>query len=228
MLHTNDPVIERKCANGEIREERIKSYLRGSVPVQKSLAEPAGQCRGGCSQCVSAMGRSEGASQRYSGEWRFSLIDARVPALTAKRTGGPSAAGPDGCRRLPRRAFRVIRVATWRKRSFVWTIEDPRCSRSYGITGRYKAVPKSVLYAAVHATCVLRRMVWGSQLDQSSRRRFTALAMKGRSSGSSPWSLGHGIVSPVAQAAFGPRCASSHLNPQQAKQHSASAVEVPR
>ena len=94
MLHTNDPVIERKCANGEICQERIKSYLCGSVPVQKSLAEPAGQCRGGCSQCVSAMGRSEGASQRYSGEWRFSLIDARVPALTAKRTGGPSAPRP--------------------------------------------------------------------------------------------------------------------------------------
>jgi hypothetical protein len=222
MLRENNPVIGKKGINGEIRRERVKSYLRGSVPVQKSLVKPAGLRRGERRQCVPAMERNEGADRRYSGGWRFGLIDARASAPVAKRTGSPSAAGPDGCRRLPRRAFRVLRVATWRKWSFSRTIEDPRCSRLCGIMGGYKAVPKGLLYAAVHVTCVLRRMVWGSQLDQSSQRcGQSAATTKGRSSVSPSRPCGHGAVSPAIQSAFGWRCASSHLNPQPAKQHPA-------
>ena len=228
MLRMIDPVMGKMGINGEVRDERIKSYLRGSVPVQKSWVKPAGLSRGGRSQCVSAMGRNEGAGPRYSGGWRFGLIDARVPAPTAKRISGFLAADLGGLRRLLLRAFRVPRVATWRKRSVIRTIEDPRCSRSRGITERYKAVPKSVPDAAARVTCFLRRTAQGSQLDQSSRPLFTGRSMKGRSSGSRPWPRCHEIVSSPAQAAFGPGRASSRLNPLQAKQHPAPAAFLPR
>ena len=151
-----------------VSSEQVKSYLCGSVPVQKLLAEPGSLAPGGCSQCGSAMSRSEGASQQYSGGWRFGLVDARVPALTAKRNCCSFSAVPCVLIRLPRWAFRVLRVATWRKRSIIRTIEDPRRSRFGGTTGCYKALPKCVLYAAVHGTGSLRPVVRGCQLGQSS------------------------------------------------------------
>jgi len=58
------------------------------------------------------MRRSDGAGQRYSGGWRFGLIDARVPALTAKRICRFLPAVLGGLMRLIRRAFRVPRVAS--------------------------------------------------------------------------------------------------------------------
>ena len=229
MLHTNDQVIGKKWEeNGEIREKRVKSYLRGSVPVQKSLAKPAGQHRGERCQCAPAMGCNEGAGQRYSGGWRLGLTEARASAVTAKRTGGFLAAGLDGLKRLPHRADRVDRVVTWRRRPVVWTIEDPRRLRASGATGRYKAVSKSALHAADQETRFLRLLAWGSQLDQSSRSLLGVWVVKGRSSGSPSWSRSHGTVSSADKSLFGPGRASLRPNPQPAKQHSVTAASAPR
>lgn len=197
-------------------------------PVQKSLAKPAGQHRGERCQCAPAMGRNEGAGQRYSGGWRLGLTEARASAVTAKRTGGFLAAGLDGLKRLPHRADRVDRVVTWRKWSFVSTIEDPRRLRASGATERYKAVSKSVLHATIRVTRFLRRSVWGSQLDQSSCSLSGVRAVKGRSSGSPSWSRSYGTVSSAVKSLFGPERASLRSNPQPAKQHSAKAASAPR
>ena len=206
--------------NGETREEGVKSYPCGSAPVWKTLAEVLGLCQSGCSQCAAAMGRSDGASQRHSGGWRFGLIDARVPALTAKRICRFLPAVPGGLMRLIRRAFRVLRVATWRKRPFSSTIElPPRRQPLAVVTDRYKAVPKSGFYARLSGTSHLRPAVWGTQLDQSSFLGPRAKGIKGRSAGSSACQPVYGVVSSLAQAAVGPGRASSRLNPRQAKQH---------
>ena len=206
--------------NGETREERVKSYPRGSAPVWKTLAEVLGLGQSGCSQCATAMQRNEGASQRNSGGWRFGLIDARVPALTAKRSCRFLSAAPGGLMRLFRRAFRVLRVATWRKWPFSSTIElPPRRQPSAVVTDRYKAVPKGGCHARLSGTSHLRPAVWGTQLDQSSPLGPRAKEMKGRSAGSSACRPGFGVVSSLAQAAVGPGRASSRLNPRQAKQH---------
>jgi hypothetical protein len=218
MLHKNDSV---DCTNGETRGRGVKSYLCGSVPVQKSLVKLAGLSRGGRSQRIAAMRCGEGADQRYSGGWRFGLTDARVSALAAKRTGWFLPVGLGGSIRLIRRAFRVMRVATWRKRSSLSTIELPHRPRVLPVvTGRYKAVPKDLPHAMVSVTSFLRRAVWGTQLDQSNHSGPRTRVTKGRSAGSRVRLLRTGVVSLPAQAAFGPGCASSHLNPQQAKQHS--------
>src|SRR6202045_2490457 len=196
---------ESAVTNGETREDGVKSYPCGSAPVWKTLAEVLGLCQSGCSQCAAAMGRSDGASQRYSGGWRFGLIDARVPALTAKRSCSFLPAAPGGLMRLIRRAFRVLRVATWRKWPFSSTIElPPRRRPPAVVTDRYKAVPKSGRYARLSGTSFLRPAVWGTQLDQSSSLGLGAKATKGRSAGSPAGPPGFGVVSSLAQAAVGP------------------------
>ena len=206
--------------NGETREEGVKSYPCGSAPVWKTLAEALGLCQSERSQCAAVMRRSDGAGQRYSGGWRFGLIDARVPALTAKRICRFLPAVLGGLMRLIRRAFRVLRVATWRKRSISSTIElPPRRWPLAVVTDRYKAVPKGGLYARLSGTSHLRPAVWGTQLDQSSPPGPRAKGIKGRSAGSPAGQPGFGVVSPLAQAAVGPGRASSRLNPRQAKQH---------
>ncbi len=206
--------------NGETREEGVKSYPCGSAPVWKTLAEVLGLCQSGRSQCAAAMRRNDGAGQRYSGGWRFGLIDARVPALTAKRNCGFLPAVPGGLMRLTRQAFRVLRVATWRKWPLSSTIElPPRRQPPAVVTDRYKAVPKSGRHARLSGTSHLRPAVWGTQLDQSSCLDPRAKGMKGRSVGSSAGQPGFGVVSSLAQAAVGPGRASSRLNPRQAKQH---------
>jgi hypothetical protein len=206
--------------NGETRDEGVKSYPCGSAPVWKTLAKVLGRRQSGRSQCAAAMQRSDGASQRYSGGWRFGLTDARVPALTAKRICGFLPAVPGGLMRLIRRAFRVLRVATWRKWLFSSTIElPPRRQPGVAVTDRYKAVPKSGGHARLSGTSHLRPAVWGTQLDQSSPLGPRAEEMKGRSAGSSACHPGFGVVSSLAQAAVGPGRASSRLNPRPAKQH---------
>jgi hypothetical protein len=206
--------------NGETREERVKSYPCESALVWKTLAKVLGLRQSERSQCAAVMRRSDGAGQRYSGGWRFGLIDARVSAPTAKRICCFLTADPGGSMRLARRAFRVLRVATWRKRSLSSTIEPPpRRQLPAVVTGHYKAVPKSGPYAGVSGTSHLRPAVWGTQLDQSSRSGLRAKAMKGRSAGSSVCHPGFGVVSSWAQAAVGPERASSRSNPRQAKQH---------
>jgi len=210
--------------NGETREERVKSYPCGSAPVWKTLAKVLGLGQNERSQCAAVMRRSDGAGQRCSGGWRFGLTDARVPALTAKRICGFLPADPGGCMRLDRQAFRVLRVATWRKRSLSSTIElPPRRQPLAAVTVRYKAVPKSALYARVSGTSHLRPAVWGTQLDQSRRSGLQARATKGRSVGSSDCHPGYGVVSSLAQAVVGPERASSRSNPRQAKQHPSNA-----
>ena len=184
------------------------------------MAEVLGLRLNGCSQCAAVMRRSDGASQRYSGGWRFGLIEARVPALTAKRICRFLPAVPGGLMRLTRRAFRVLRVATWRKWPFSSTIElPPRRQPPAVVTDRYKAVPKSGFYARLSGTSHLRPAVWGTQLDQSSPLGPRVEVMKGRSAGSSVCHPGFGVVSSLAQAAVGPGRASSRLNPRPAKQH---------
>jgi hypothetical protein len=206
--------------NGETREEGVKSYPCGSASVWKTLAEVLGLCQSGRSQCAAAMRRNDGASQRHSGGWRFGLIDARVPALTAKRNCGLLPAVPGGLMRLTRQAFRVLRVATWRKWPFSSTIElPPRRQPPAVVTDRYKAVPKSGRHARLSGTSHLRPAVWGTQLDQSSCLGPRAKKMKGRSAGSPACQPGFGVVSSLAQAAIGPGRASSRSNPRQAKQH---------
>jgi hypothetical protein len=206
--------------NGETREEGVKSYPCGSAPVWKTLAEVLGLCQSGRSQCAAAMRRNDGASQRYSGGWRFGLIDARVPALTAKRNRRLLPAVPGGLMRLTRQAFRVLRVATWRKWPLSSTIElPPRRQPPAVVTLHYKAVPKSGRHARLGGTSHLRPAVWGTQLDQSSGLGLAAKAMKGRSAGSSVCQPGFGVVSSLTQAAVGPGRASSRSNPRQAKQH---------
>lgn len=219
---------ESAVTNGETREDGVKSYPCGSAPVWKTLAEVLGLCQSGCSQCAAAMGRSDGASQRHSGGWRFGLIDARVPALTAKRSCWFLPAAPGGLMRLIRRAFRVLRVATWRKWPFSSTIElPPRRRPPAVVTDRYKAVPKSGLYARLSGTSFLRPAVWGTQLDQSSPLGLGAKATKGRSAGSPAGPPGFGVVSSLAQAAVGPGRASSRSNPSPAKQHSSHTGHRP-
>jgi len=149
--------------NGETREEGVKSYPCGSALVWKTLAEVLSPGQSGCSQCAAVMRRNDGASQRHSGGWRFGLIDARVPALTAKRICRFLPAVPGGLMRLTRRAFRVLRVATWRKWPFSSTIElPPRRQPLAVVTDRYKAVPKTDLYARLSGTSYLRPAVWGT------------------------------------------------------------------
>jgi hypothetical protein len=206
--------------NGETREEGVEAYPCGSAPVWKALAKVLGLCQSGRSQCAAVMQRSDGASQRHSGGWRFGLTDARVPALTAKRNCGFLPAVPGGRMRLIRQAFRVLRAATWRKWPFSSTIElPPRRRPPAVVTDRYKAVPKSGRYARLSGTSHLRPAVWGTQLDQSSPPGLRAKAMKGRSAGSSAGQPGFGVVSSLAQAAVGPGRASSRSNPRSAKQH---------
>jgi hypothetical protein len=206
--------------NGETREEGVKAYPCGSAPVWKTLAEVLGLCQSGRSQCAAVMRRSDGAGQRYSGGWRFGLVDARVPAPTAKRICRFLPAVLGGLMRLTRRAFWVIRVATWRKWPFSSTIElPPRRQPLAVVTDRYKAVLKGGFYARLSGTSNLRPAVGGTQLDQSSPLGPRAKKMKGRSAGSSACQSGFGIVSSLAQAAVGPGRASSRPNPRQAKQH---------
>jgi hypothetical protein len=206
--------------NGETREEGVKAYPCGSASVWKTLAEVLGLRLNGCSQCAAVMRRSDGASQRYSGGWRFGLTDARVSVPTAKRICRSFPAVSGGLMRLTRRAFRVMRAATWRKWPFSFTIElPPRRQPLAVVTDRYKAVPKGGLYAGISGTSHLRPAVWGTQLDQSSLLGPRAKATKGRSAGSSACHPGFGVVSSLAQAAVGPQRASSRSNPRQAKQH---------
>lgn len=206
--------------NGETRDEGVKSYPCGSASVWKTLAEVLGQGQSGCSQCAAAMRRNDGASQRHSGGWRFGLIDARVPAPTAKRSCGFLPAALGGLMRLIRRAFRVLRVATWRKWPFSSTIElPPRRQSPAVVTDRYKAVLKGGCHARLSGTSHLRPAVWGTQLDQSSPLGPRAEEMKGRSAGSPVCHPGFGVVSSLAQAAVGPERASSRSNPRPAKQH---------
>lgn len=164
MLRKINPVIQtvRPSSNGQ-----VKSYPCGSVPVWKLLAELVSLPHGGCSQCGAAMLRSEGASQQYSGGWRLGLTVARTPALTVKRSPWFLPMAPGVSKRLPRRATRVLRVATWRKWWILRTIEDPRRSGFGWITPSYKAVPKRSADAAVSGTSRLRPALWGSQLGQS-------------------------------------------------------------
>jgi hypothetical protein len=206
--------------NGETREQGVKSYPRESALVWKTLAKVLGLSQSGRSQCAAAMWRNDGASQRHSGGWRFGLIDARVPALRAKRICGFLNADPGGFMRLTRWAFRVLRVAIWRKWSLFSTIEHPpRRQPQAAVTAGYKAVLKGQSYAGVSGTSNLWPALWGTQLDQSSRLGSAAKAMKGRSVGSSATQPVLGVVSSPAQAAIGPECASSRSNPGQAKQH---------
>src|SRR6202171_6773312 len=124
---------ESAVTNGETREYGVKSYPCGSAPVWKTLAEVLGLCQSGCSQCAAAMGRSDGASQRHSGGWRFGLIDARVPALTAKRSCWFLPAAPGGLMRLIRRAFRWSAFATGGKGPSPFTLHSPLVGAPRGL-----------------------------------------------------------------------------------------------
>jgi hypothetical protein len=214
-------MTKSEVTNGETGKEGVKSYPCESALVGKTLTEVLVLDQGGRSQCAAVMRRNEGAAQRYSGGWRFGLIDARVSALAAKRICRILSADLGGSMRQTRRAFRVLRAATWRKRSCSSTIElPPRRQLRLAVTQRYKAVLKGVAHAGASGTSHLRPAAWGDQLDQSSRLGRKAKALKGRTAGSSVGQLAHGEVSSWTKAAIGPERASSRSNPRQAKQHS--------
>ena len=215
-------MTKSEVTNGETGKEGIKAYPCESALVGKTLAEVLGQCQGGRSQCAAAMRRNEGARQRYSGGWRFGLIDARVSTPSAKRICPTLRAELGGPKRQTRRAFRVLRVATWRKRSDSSTIElPPRRPSLTAVTERYKAVPKSVPHAGASETSYLRLAVWGAQLERSSHLGLRAERAKARTTGRSVGHLGYGVVSSWTEAAIGPERASSRSNPSRAKQRSA-------
>lgn len=65
-------------------ETEIKSYLCGSVPVQKGLPKPLSN-QGERSQGGAVMCRREEAGQLHSGGCRVGLYVARVSALCTKR-----------------------------------------------------------------------------------------------------------------------------------------------
>jgi len=214
-------MTKSEVTNGETRERGVKSYPCESALVWKTLTEVLGLCQSGCSQCAAAMPRSGGAGQRYSGGWRFGLIDARVPTPAAKRICRALSADLDGSMRQSRRALRVLRVTTWRKWSCSFTIElPPRRQPRLAVTERYKAVLKGVPHAGASGTSYLRPAAWGEQLDQSSHLGPKAKVLKDRSAGSPVGHLGHGVVSSWTEAAVSPERASSRSNPRQAKQHS--------
>jgi len=209
----------------------FKSYPCGSVPVWKLLAKVPGLCRGERSQRGPAMGRDEGACQHDSGGWRFGLTAARTSALTVKRESRSLSALPASRIRLPWRAHRVMRVATWRKRLHLQTIELPQRSRFGGITAAHKVTPKRPRYALERRTNFLRPASQGTQQDQSRTAPppcvFTGAKRGGPLKGPSPSNIrwparATGIVSPAVQAAFGPKRASSRFNLPQAKQHSSA------
>lgn len=211
-------------------KKRLKSYPCGSVPVWKLWAKVRGLRSGECSQRGPAMGRDEGACPHDSGGWRSGLTVARTSAPLVKRESLCLRAFPAGLIRLLRRASRVMRVATWRKRLHLQTIELPQRSRLGGITASDKASPKRARYALEHRTNFLRPVSQGTQLDQSRTvhavRVLTDAArrvhrLKGPSPSNVRWSAwASGVVSPAIQAAFGPGRASSRPNLLQAKQHS--------
>jgi hypothetical protein len=228
MLRMINPVEQE---NGEIPPQGgVKSYPCESVLVWKLLAKVSGLSRGERCQRGPAMVRDEGAGQQYSGGWRFGLSVARTPALTVKRESRSLSALPASRIRLPWQASRVMRVATWRKRLHLQTIELPQRSRLGGITAAHKAVPKWLRYALERRTNSLRPAPQGTQQDQSkalcAAGVLTDIApcgcrLKGPSPSNSRWpARATGIVSRAVQAAFGPGRASSRLNLLQAKQHS--------
>ncbi len=134
---------------------------------QKSRGSPVAHAASAAQQCAV----TKWPANTTPGGGVFGLSDARASALIAKRGRFSLKAFPVGFIRLRRRATWVLRVATWRKRSFLLTIEDPRRSRLGGITERYKAVPKCAPQATLSGTSLLRPAVWGSQLDQSSGQK---------------------------------------------------------
>lgn len=173
--------------NGESLLRRGKSYLRGSVSVQKASVKLAARGRktsqrGERSQCVRATLRNEGACRRHPGGWHFGLIEARAPALRAKRgsrsitrfSTGPMRSTPvgfsgDSCRHLGTTEDHV-------------TIELPRRLRvSPGVIPGDKALPKRLGHASADGTALLRPVSWGTQLNQS--RLGSTSPLKGCSAG---------------------------------------------
>lgn len=170
MLHMINPVIS---INGDSLHVREKSYLCGSASVQKTLAKLAAVSRKShfceeCSQCVGATLRSEGACQRHPGGWHFGLIEARAPALKAKREPQTPLRFPVGSMRFTPAGFSGATCHHLRKTEDHVTIELPRRPRlTPEVIRGYKAPPKCLGYASVDGTALLRPVTWGTQLNQS-------------------------------------------------------------
>ena len=135
-----------------------KSYLSGSVLVQKPLAKPLvspiqdldSPIQGERCQGTSAMRCLEEASQRYSGGCRAGLTVVRAATPMVKHVPPASGRLPKSLIRLLSSATRVLGGVTWRKWPLAHTGEVPRrlCS-SCRVTPGYKARPKCLVYAAV-------------------------------------------------------------------------------
>ena len=183
-----------------------KSYLCGSVPVQKELSKLPACRRGEHSQCRPAMADSEEAGQLHSEGWRVGLSCVRACVPMAKHV----ALSPQSL------AWQFIRLAvttawvpgavTWRKWQLIHTGEfPPRSEPSVRITSVHKARPKRPAHAWARRRGSHWPPPWGIQQSRSSGTR----AVKGNTDPSSEASSSlMGIVSRPAPAAKWPGRAS--------------------
>lgn len=194
MLHVINPVISISLSlNGESLLVREESYLCGSASVQKTLVKLAAVshrihiCEGR-SQCVGATPRNEGACQRQPGGWHFGLIEARAPALTAKRGSQTPLRFSTGSMRLTPVGFSGAPCRHLGRTEDHVTIELPQRLRLIPeVTRGYKAPPKGLGNALVDGTALLRPVIWGTQLNQS--RQGAVPLLKGCSAGNGGRSL---------------------------------------
>ncbi len=187
-------------------KQLTKSYLCGSVPVQKELPKLSARCRGERSQCRPAMTDSEEAGQLHSEGWRVGLscVRARVPMAKHVSLSPQSLAWL--CKRLPVTTAWVPGAVTWRKWHLIHTGEfPPRSEPPVWITPVHKARPKRPAYARARRRLSQSPPPWGIQQSQSSGTR----AVKGNTDQSSEASSSlMGIVSRPLQATKWPGRAS--------------------
>lgn len=172
------PVAKRVKENGAVKMKMLtKSYLCGSVPVQKQLPKLSARCRGERSQCRPAMADSEEAGQFHSEGWHNGLNDVRAPAPTAKHVSLLPQSLSWKSKRLSSTTIRVIGVISWRKRYLFHTGEVPhRSGPPAWITQVYKATPKSPVHAVEQRRLSQQPLPWGCQQSQSNGAGATRAA----------------------------------------------------
>ena len=162
----------------------------------KLPVKPAASGRGERSQCRGVTSCNEEANRQYRGEWHLGLNDARTSALTVKREESSLGLFFPGSKRLTPGDYSGATCCYLRKTVDHQTIEVPQCLRSCGVNGRYKAVPKCDRHAPVDGTVVLRPIIQGCQLNQSS------VPQTGSTKGSSCGGACRSRPNPYAQSAW--------------------------
>lgn len=154
-----------------------KSYLCGSVPVQKELPKLSAWSRGERSQCRPAMADSEEAGQFHFEGWHNGLNDVRAPALAAKHVSLLPQSLSWKLKRLSSTTIRVPGVVSRRKWHLFHTGEVPqRSGPPARITQVYKATPKRPSYALAQRRLSQQPLPWGCQQSQSNDAGATRIA----------------------------------------------------